>query len=105
MSDQIDYMVRDSQNTGINASIDVDYIINNLVISSKTFSTIRGDKEYKTISFNIEALQSIEQFLLAKYYWYTNILYYDKTFILNLIAERVYFYLLLMTCPHLGSSF
>lgn len=91
-ADQMDYMIRDTINTGINASIDLDYIINNIDICEKIYP----DKiKRKTIAFNIKAIQVIEQFLLSKYYWYANILFYNKAYIVNNVAQRIYSYLLI----------
>ena len=91
-ADQMDYMVRDTVNTGINASIDIDYIINNIDLCDKKYP---DGKKRKTIAFSIKSIQVIEQFLLAKYYWYANILFYNKAFIVNNIAQRIYSYLLI----------
>ncbi len=87
-ADQMDYMLRDTFNTGINASIDLDFIIGNLDVCDKLFEEDRQIR--KALSFNIRAIQSIEQFILAKYYWYSNILYYDKSYLVNNIAQRMF---------------
>lgn len=91
-ADQMDYMMRDTFNTGIKAPIDLDFIIRNMEVCRKKYETI-GLKD--SLSFNIKAVQSIEQFILAKYYWYSGILYYDKSYIVNAIAQRIYTYLLI----------
>lgn len=90
-ADQMDYMIRDTQNTGINVNIDLDYIINNLFVCKRTFDHI----EREVPCYSAKALSSIEQFLLSKYYWYSNILYYEKSYIVNFIARRIYSYLLI----------
>lgn len=91
-ADQMDYMFRDTSNTGINAPIDLDFIIKNMEICNKTYDEDKTDRE--AISFNVKSVQAIEQFILAKYYWYSSILYYDKSYIVNSIAQRIYTYLL-----------
>ena len=90
-ADQIDYMLRDKFNTGFSSFLDIDFIIGNIDICNKVFE---GGKQLQSISFNIKAVQAIEQFILAKYYWYSSILYHDKTYIINLIAQRLYTYML-----------
>jgi len=90
-ADQMDYMIRDTVNTGIKSSLRLDFIINNLNICNKKLS---NESIRPSICFNSNAIQSIEQFLLAKFYWYSEILYYDKVAIMNLIAQRIYSFLL-----------
>lgn len=86
-ADQMDYMKRDTVNTGILASVDIDFIIHNM-----TTCHIKTDNgtDAERLAFKEDALQVIEQFILAKYYWYSNILYFDKTYIMNSIAQRLY---------------
>lgn len=91
-ADQMDYMLRDTKNTGINVTIDLEFIIDNLYVKRKQHGAL-GYKKF--ICFHGKALPSIEQFLLAKYYWYSNILYYDKVYIIDYIARRLFSYLLL----------
>ena len=90
-ADQIDYMIRDKLNTGFGSSLDIDFIINNINICNKEFD---GGNILPSISFDIKAVQAIEQFVLSKYYWYSSILYHDKTYIMNFVAQRLYTYML-----------
>lgn len=90
-ADQMDYMKRDTINTGILASVDIDFIIKNMIPYEIEINGIKTER----VAFKEEALQVIEQFILAKYYWYSNILYYDKTYIVNNIAKRLYTKLLI----------
>lgn len=92
-ADQMDYMLRDTSNTGISVSIDLDFIIENMDIKKYTQYKSIGGKD--VICFDSKALPAIEQFLLAKYYWYSNILYYDKAYIINFMARRLFSYILL----------
>lgn len=95
-ADQMDYMCRDTANTGIKSSVRVDFIIDNMNICRKKFMLADGSEEIKnTLCFDYRALQSLEQFLLSKFYWYTEILSYPKVYILNLVAQRLYTYILL----------
>lgn len=91
-ADQMDYMCRDTENTGIKATIRLDFLIDNIDICLKKL----GKGVLKPVlCFKMKALQSLEQFLLAKFYWYSEILYYDKIHILNLIAKRLNIFMLL----------
>ena len=89
-ADQLDYMIRDTKNTGINVNVDLDYIINNMYVCIRKFSGIKRE----VICYAAKAVSAIEQFLLSKYYWYSNILFYEKAYIVNYIARRIYSYLL-----------
>lgn len=91
-ADQMDYMCRDTDNTGIKTTIRLDFIIDNIDICMKKFES--GETK-PALCFKIKALQSVEQFLLSKFYWYSEILYYDKIHILNLIACRLNIFMLL----------
>lgn len=90
-ADQMDYMFRDTVNTGINTAIDLDYIISSITLCDKLY----GANTKQVLAFSIKSIQVIEQFILSKYYWYSNILYYDKSYIVNNIAQRIYTYLLI----------
>lgn len=90
-ADQLDYMIRDTKNTGINVNVDLDYIVNNMYVCTREFSGIKRE----VICYNAKAVSAIEQFLLSKYYWYSNILFYEKAYIANFIARRIYSYLLI----------
>lgn len=89
-ADQLDYMIRDTKNTGINVNVDLDYIINNMYVCKREFSGIKRE----VICYAAKAVSAIEQFLLSKYYWYSNILFYEKAYIVNYIARRIYSFLL-----------
>ena len=89
-ADQLDYMIRDTKNTGINVNVDLDYIINNMYVCKREFSGIKRE----VICYTAKAVSAIEQFLLSKYYWYSNILFYEKAYIVNYIARRIYSFLL-----------
>lgn len=89
-ADQMDYMLRDTKNTGIETTIRTDFLIDNLNICY-----IKVGKETQPVlCFNYKALESIQQFILSKAYWYTEIIYHEKSFILNRIAKRLYMYAL-----------
>lgn len=90
-ADQLDYMLRDTRNTGINVNVDLDYIINNMYVCKRKLNGI----ERQVICYSAKALSAIEQFLLSKYYWYSNILFYEKAYIINYISRRIYSYLLI----------
>ncbi len=91
-ADQLDYMLRDTHNTGIESSIRLDFIIDNMNICKKKFGKKEkgmGSIVKKVLCFNAKALKSIEQFIISKFYWYTEILFYEKAHILNCIAQKL----------------
>ena len=90
-ADQMDYMLRDTKNTGIQTTIRVDFLIDNMDICY--VDSIKGYYQ-PVLCFNYKAIESVQQFILSKAYWYTEIIYYDKVVILNRIAKRLYMYCL-----------
>jgi len=91
-ADQMDYMLRDTKNTGIQTTIRLDFLIDNLEICY-----IKIDNYHQPVlCFKYKALESVQQFIFSKAYWYTEIILYDKVCILNKIAKRLYLYYLYM---------
>lgn len=84
-ADQMDYMLRDTKNTGIQTTIRIDFLIDNMDICYLNTSQ-------PVLCFNYRAFESVQQFILSKEYWYTEIILYDKVNILNRIAQRLYMY-------------
>ena len=91
-ADQMDYMLRDTKNTGIQTTIRIDFLINNLDIC---FQKQSDGYIQPVLCFNYKAFESVQQFIFSKAYWYTEIILYDKVSILNKIAQRVYLYYLI----------
>ena len=88
-ADQMDYMLRDTKNTGIQTTIRVDFLINNMDIC---YLRQRDGETRPILCFNYKAFESVQQFIFSKAYWYTEIILYDKVTILNIIAQRIYLY-------------
>lgn len=88
-ADQMDYMLRDTKNTGIQTTIRVDFLINNMDIC---FQKQRDGYIQPVLCFNYKAFESVQQFIFSKAYWYTEIILYDKVSIINKIAQRLYMY-------------
>ena len=91
-ADQMDYMLRDTRNTGIQTTIRVDFLINNMDIC---FQEQQNGRLQPVLCFNYKAFESVQQFIFSKAYWYTEIILYDKVAILNKIAQRIYLYYLI----------
>lgn len=92
-ADQMDYMLRDTRNTGIQTTIRVDFLINNMDIC---YQKQRDGYIQPVLCFNYKAFESVQQFIFSKAYWYTEIILYDKVALLNRIAQRLYLYTLIL---------
>jgi HD superfamily phosphohydrolase len=101
-ADQMDYMLRDTTNTGIQTTIRVDFLIDNLDICYRKDA---GGKLIRTLAFDYKAFETIQQFLLSKFYWYTEILLYEKVAILNEIAKFLSLYMLLTDIPEIKNPY
>ncbi len=88
-ADQMDYMLRDTLNTGIQTTIRIDFLIDNLDIC---YIQTKNKEIQPVLCFNYKAIESVQQFIFSKAYWYTEIILYDKVCILNRIAKRLYLY-------------
>lgn len=68
--DRLDYLLRDSQATGVPyGRIDIDYILNNVQVSPKG-----------ALGVNAKALSAAEHFLLARLYMYRTVYWHKTTF-------------------------
>lgn len=95
-ADQMDYMLRDTKNTGIQTTIRTDFLINNMNIC---FINLGENKNQPVLCFNYRAFESVQQFIFSKAYWYTEIILYDKVSILNEIAKKLYLFWLYKESP------
>ena len=86
-ADSLDYMLRDAYFTGVKLGVyDIDNILRKV--------TIVSENGYDCLGFERDCIQSIESFLLAKYYWYSQIIYHYRVLIYDEIAKYFYFHLL-----------
>lgn len=86
-ADSLDYMLRDAYFTGVKLGVyDIDNILRKV--------TIVSEKDHDCLGFELDCIQSIESFLLAKYYWYSQIIYHYRVLIYDEIAKYFYFHLL-----------
>ena len=77
--DRLDYLLRDSQATGVPyGQIDINYLINNLQISS---SGMLGISE--------KAIPAAEQFLLARYFMHRTVYYHKTTFGIEEVCRQL----------------
>lgn len=92
-ADKLDYMVRDAHFTGVKIGVfDIDNILRKIdIVKDKLEGT---GEEYECLGVHIDAIQSIENFLLANYFWYTQIIYHPSVLIFDEIAKHLYFHLI-----------
>jgi len=75
--DQMDYLLRDAKATGINyGEYNLSYLLNN----------IRQDKTTHVLFVDEKALHTVEHFILAKYFYFLQILYHKKRDIYERLA-------------------
>ena len=98
-ADSLDYVIRDAYSTGVKLGIyDLDNILRQVTLArgpepDEIPLEDMGD-EYTCLGFELESMQSIENFILAKYHWYTQIIYNHRVLIYDEIAKYFYFHLL-----------
>jgi len=86
-ADNLDYMLRDAYFTGVKLGVyDIDNILRKVSI------VYEGGK--KCLGFSRDCIQSIESFILAKYYWYSQIIFHYRVLIYDEIAKMFFFHLL-----------
>ena len=80
--DTMDYLRRDARATGINyGEFSLPYLLGNL----ETKKTSKGGK--RLLCVNEKALHTVEHFILAKYFYYLQILYHKKRRIYDFLAH------------------
>jgi metal dependent phosphohydrolase len=79
-ADRLDYLLRDSKSSGTSyGTIDIDYLISNLRI---------GEYEGKSVlGISTKAINAADQFLLNRFFSYTNVIFNDKVSFLGELAE------------------
>ena len=79
-ADRLDYLLRDSKSSGTSyGTIDIDFLISNLKIGSYEGKSIVGiDKK---------AINAADQFMISRFFAYTNVIFNDKVSFLGEIAE------------------
>ncbi len=78
-ADKMDYLMRDAKATGICYSqFDINYLLPNLVLDEGT----------QSIAVNEKALYAVEHYLLARYYYFLQILHHKKRDIYELLAAK-----------------
>ena len=66
--DRLDYLTRDSRETGVHyGNFDFDYLVNNCRL-------IKEDNGNKVFAIKSSAVFTVEHFLLARYFWYAQII-------------------------------
>lgn len=99
-ADSLDYMTRDAYFTGVKLGVyDLDNILRKttLVKGPKPGEESKVEyisKGYECLGFELDSMQSIENFILTKYHWYTQIIYNYRVLVYDEIAKYFYFHLL-----------
>lgn len=79
-ADRLDYLLRDSKSSGTSyGTIDIDYLISNLRIGKYEDKSILGIAP--------KAVNAADQFLLNRFFSYTNVIFNDKVSFLGELAE------------------
>jgi len=100
--DQMDYMLRDGKNTGtIYSNFDLEYLIDSLEIVRQT----EGQTIRRLLCVDISGLRAAEHYVLASYYYYSQILFHKTRVIIETIAEKLYRLLLEMKKFNLPSNY
>lgn len=85
-ADRLDYLLRDSANTGVKfGSFDFEYLINNCRLVKKDDEIVFCVKS--------RAIFTIEHFLMTRYYWYSKIIYERTIAIFDKMAQMIYAWL------------
>lgn len=85
--DQMDYMLRDGKHTGtVYSNFDLNYLIDSLtVVRQQTKETIR-----RVLCVKRRGLRAAEHYILASYFYYTQILFHKTRVMVEKIAEILY---------------
>lgn len=95
-ADRIDYLLRDSHATGVNyGHFDVEYLINNCRLIK---DTERNDQ--LTFGVRESALFAVEHFLLARYFWYAQIVHDRTICIFDEMAKKIFIWLINNKCAY-----
>lgn len=87
-ADRMDYLLRDAYFTGVKLGVyDIDYLIRNMRIVD-----VNGSQSL--VCFKEEALNTVESFLVNRYFWYSQIINDGTSYKFDLIAARIYQYFL-----------
>ncbi len=82
-ADQMDYLIRDAKNTGSKyGQYEVDYLIECMHLEKKGNDLILCIKE--------KGIHTLEHYILAKYFYYTNILYHRTRTIFEKIGGKIF---------------
>jgi len=85
--DQMDYMLRDGKNTGtIYSNFDLGYLVDSLEV----VLTEEEESSRRILCVDITGLRAAEHYVLASYFYYTQILYHKARVIVEKIAETLY---------------
>ena len=88
-ADRLDYLLRDSAFTGVGyGEVDLDYIISRLIIPTENSS----DSDH--ICVKRSGLHTVEHYILARYFFYLQVVFNDRVRLLDLLFKDVMKYMM-----------
>lgn len=90
-ADRFDYLLRDSYHTGVSyGNFDVEQIIRYLDIQLDPNGDEKSPQESSHLVVNKKGQRAVEDYLIARYFLYSTVIYHKANISFNAIAERVY---------------
>jgi hypothetical protein len=90
-ADRFDYLLRDSYHTGVSyGNFDVEQIIRYLDIQFDPNSDKKSPQQSSYLVINKKGQRAVEDYLIARYFLYSTVIYHKANISFNAIAERVY---------------
>ena len=86
-ADRLDYLLRDATFTGVAyGNIELDHIVSTLNCTKNNGEVVVGVTK--------KALHAVEHYMLARYFMYTQVVYYPKIYYLENMLQEIYEYLI-----------
>ncbi len=86
-ADRLDYLIRDSEFTGVNyGRVELDYIISNI----RHLKIVNDDLEESIIAIDSNGMHGIEHYLLARFFERIQIIKNPQVFLMDFLGERIF---------------
>ncbi len=90
-ADRFDYLLRDSYHTGVSyGNFDVEQIIRYLDIQFDPNGGKESPQQSSYLVINKKGQRAVEDYLIARYFLYSTVIYHKANISFNAVAERVY---------------